>query len=154
MRADLTPMALADESNRYQLTECVAKVTRMLHRPNTRVQDTMNEAFKWLGRFKPGAAKALHSRNPSQALFRTFLEHQYTRRFGPFHVRCRANDLRTTCASERAVSTSSPAATPGQKSFCLADRSQLRHLRWLKSALVPVLSRDCRNGPRPDVDKA
>jgi hypothetical protein len=30
----------------------------MLHRPNTRVQDTMNEAFKWLGRFKPGAAKA------------------------------------------------------------------------------------------------
>jgi hypothetical protein len=58
MRADLTLMALADESNRYQLIKCVVKVTRMLHRPNTRVQDTMNEAFKWLGRFKPGAAKA------------------------------------------------------------------------------------------------
>ena len=58
MRADLTFMALAHESNRYQLTKSVAKVTRMLHRPNTHVQDTMNEAFQWLGRFKPGAAKA------------------------------------------------------------------------------------------------
>ena len=46
MRADLTFMALAGESNRYQLTKSVAKVTRMLHRPNTRVQHTMNEAFK------------------------------------------------------------------------------------------------------------
>jgi hypothetical protein len=58
MRADLTFMALADESNRYQLTKSVAKLTRSLHRPNTRVQDTMNEAFKWLGCFKPGAAEA------------------------------------------------------------------------------------------------
>src|SRR6201992_3687348 len=126
MRADLTPMALADESNRYQLTKSVAKVTRMLHRPNTRVQDPMNEAFKWLGRFKPGAAKTPHSQNPSQALFRTFLEHPTTRRLGLLYGRCRANDLRTPWASERAVSTSSPAAPPGQGSFCLADRSQLR----------------------------
>jgi hypothetical protein len=58
MRAALTFMALADESNRYQLTKFVAKTTRMLHRPNTRVQDTMNEAFKWHGCFKPGAAEA------------------------------------------------------------------------------------------------
>jgi hypothetical protein len=58
MRADLTFRALADESNRYELTKSVAKATRMLHRPNTRVQDTMNEAFKWLGCFKPGAAEA------------------------------------------------------------------------------------------------
>ena len=55
MRADLTFMALADESNRYQLTKSVAKVTRILHRPNTRVQDTMNDAFKWFGCSKPGA---------------------------------------------------------------------------------------------------
>jgi hypothetical protein len=61
MRSDLTFMALAHESNRYQLTKFVAKVTRMLHRPNTRVQDTMNEAFKWLGCFKPGAAEASHT---------------------------------------------------------------------------------------------
>jgi hypothetical protein len=58
MRADLTFMALAHQPNRYQLTKYIAKVTRMLHRPNTRVQDTMNEAFKWLGCFKPGAAEA------------------------------------------------------------------------------------------------
>jgi hypothetical protein len=58
MRTDLTFVALAGESNRYLLTKSVAKVTRMLHRPNTRVQDTMNEAFKRLGRFKPGAAEA------------------------------------------------------------------------------------------------
>jgi hypothetical protein len=65
MRTDLTFMALAGESNRYQLTKSVAKVTRMLHRPNTRVQDTMNEAFKRLGRFKPGAAKASTTRKDS-----------------------------------------------------------------------------------------
>ena len=65
MRADLTSMALADESNRYQLTKSVAKVTRILHRPNTRVQDTMNEAFKWLGCFKPGAAEASIPRKDS-----------------------------------------------------------------------------------------
>jgi hypothetical protein len=65
MRADLAFTALADESNRYQLTRSVAKVTRMLHRPNTRVRDTMNEAFKWFGRFKPGAAKASVAREDS-----------------------------------------------------------------------------------------
>jgi hypothetical protein len=65
MRADLTFMALADGSNRYQLAKSVARATRMLHRPNTRVQDTMNEAFKWLGRFKPGAAKAIIPRKDS-----------------------------------------------------------------------------------------
>jgi hypothetical protein len=55
MRTDSTFMALADESNRHPLTKPVAKVTRMLHRPNARGQNTMNEAFKWLGRFEPGA---------------------------------------------------------------------------------------------------
>jgi hypothetical protein len=65
MRADFTSMALADGSNRYQLTKSVVKVTRMLHRPNTRVQDTMNEAFKWLGCFKPGAAEASITRKGS-----------------------------------------------------------------------------------------
>ena len=58
MRTDLTFVGLAGASNRYLLAKSVAKVTRMLHRPNTRVQDTMNEAFKRLGRFKPGAAEA------------------------------------------------------------------------------------------------
>jgi hypothetical protein len=65
MRAALTFMALADESNRYQLTKSVAKVARMLHRPNTRVRDTMNEAFKWLGCVKRGAAEASIPRKKS-----------------------------------------------------------------------------------------
>lgn len=65
MRADLTFMALAGESNRYQLTKSVAKATRMLHCPNTRVQNTMNEAFKWFGCFKPGAAEASITRRDS-----------------------------------------------------------------------------------------
>jgi hypothetical protein len=55
MRADLTFTALAYEANRYRLTRLVAKATRILHRPNTRVQDTMNDAFKWFGRSKPRA---------------------------------------------------------------------------------------------------
>jgi hypothetical protein len=59
MRAELAFMALAHESNRYRLTRLVAKATRMLHRPNTRVQDTMNDAFKWFGCAKPGAADVL-----------------------------------------------------------------------------------------------
>lgn len=67
MRADLTFVALAGESNHYLLTKSVAKVTRMLHRPNTRVQDTMNEAFKRLGRFKPGAAEVSITRKDPSA---------------------------------------------------------------------------------------
>jgi hypothetical protein len=65
MRADLTFRALADKPNRYELTKTVAKAIRMLHRSNTRVQDTMNEAFKWFGRFKPGAARASIPRKDS-----------------------------------------------------------------------------------------
>jgi hypothetical protein len=53
MRAELASMALAHESNRYLLTRLIAKATRKLHRPNTRVQDTMNDAFKRFGCSKP-----------------------------------------------------------------------------------------------------
>jgi hypothetical protein len=49
MRADLTFMALANESNRYLLTQLIAKATRKLHRPNTRLQDTMNDVFERFG---------------------------------------------------------------------------------------------------------
>ena len=52
MRAELTSMALAQESNRYLLTRLIAKATRKLHRPNTRLQDTMNDAFEWFTRPK------------------------------------------------------------------------------------------------------
>jgi hypothetical protein len=55
MRADLTFMALAYESNRYLLARLIAKATRKLHRPNTRVQDTMNDVFERFGCSKPRA---------------------------------------------------------------------------------------------------
>ena len=55
MRADLTFMALAHESNRYLLTQLIAKATRKLHRPNTRLQDTMNDVFELFACSKPGA---------------------------------------------------------------------------------------------------
>jgi hypothetical protein len=42
MRSELVFRALEQESNRYQLVQQVAKGTRRLHRPNTRVQETMN----------------------------------------------------------------------------------------------------------------
>jgi hypothetical protein len=49
-------MALAHESNRYLLTRLIAKATRKLHRPKTRLQDTMNDAFKRFGCSKPRIA--------------------------------------------------------------------------------------------------
>ena len=55
MRSDLTFMALTHESNRYLLTRLIAKATRKLHRPNTRLQDTMNDVFERVGCSKPGA---------------------------------------------------------------------------------------------------
>jgi hypothetical protein len=52
MRAELTFMALTHESNRYLLTRLIAKATRKMHRPNTRLQDTMNDALERFGSSK------------------------------------------------------------------------------------------------------
>lgn len=67
MRADLTLMALAHEPNRYLLTRQIAKATRKLHRPNTRMQDTMNDAFEWFDNKTPRATRrAAESAGSSQ----------------------------------------------------------------------------------------
>jgi hypothetical protein len=50
-------MALARESNRYLLTRLIAKATRKLHRPKTRLQDTMNDAFERFVCSKPTATR-------------------------------------------------------------------------------------------------
>jgi hypothetical protein len=55
VRAELKLMALARESNRYLLTRLIAKATRKLHRPKTRLQDTMNDACERFGCSKPRA---------------------------------------------------------------------------------------------------
>jgi hypothetical protein len=47
MRSELIFEALAREPNRYLLCRLVAKGTRSLHRPNTRVQDTTNEMLEF-----------------------------------------------------------------------------------------------------------
>jgi hypothetical protein len=57
MRSDLVFGALSHVSNRYQLCQLASKATRMLHKPNTRLQDTTNEV---LGRF--------HTTNPGSVL--------------------------------------------------------------------------------------
>jgi hypothetical protein len=53
MRSELIFMAIARESNRYMLARLAAKATRILHWPNARIQDTMNDALQHLGRSSP-----------------------------------------------------------------------------------------------------
>ena len=45
MRSDLVFGALPGVPNRYQLCQSTAKAARKLHRPNARLQDTINEAL-------------------------------------------------------------------------------------------------------------
>ena len=45
MRSDLIFGALAHVTNRYQLCQLASKATRLLHKPNTRLQDTTNEVL-------------------------------------------------------------------------------------------------------------
>jgi hypothetical protein len=59
MRADLAFKALARESNRYLLCRVVATATRKLHRPNTRVQETMNDALERLSGSNPTVVAAV-----------------------------------------------------------------------------------------------
>jgi hypothetical protein len=50
MRSELIFGTVAYVSNRYLLARLASKATRKLHRPDTRIQDTANEAFARLGR--------------------------------------------------------------------------------------------------------
>lgn len=45
MRSTLIFGALAPVQNRYMLCQLVSKATRKFHRPNTRIQETMNEVL-------------------------------------------------------------------------------------------------------------
>jgi hypothetical protein len=46
MRSELVFKAFIYESNRYQLCGLIAKGTRKLHRPNTRLQETTNDLIE------------------------------------------------------------------------------------------------------------
>ena len=45
MRSDLVFEALHTLRNRYLLCQLASKATRRFHRPNTRIQETMNEVL-------------------------------------------------------------------------------------------------------------
>jgi len=49
MRSDLIYDSLKPVTNRYMLCQLVSKATRKFHRPNTRIQDTMNDVLVRVG---------------------------------------------------------------------------------------------------------
>jgi hypothetical protein len=53
MRSDLVLRAMAHVSNRFLLAKLTATATRKLHRPNTRIQGTMNDVLVRLSEAVP-----------------------------------------------------------------------------------------------------
>ncbi|MBZ5566903.1 MAG: DNA-directed RNA polymerase subunit omega [Acidobacteriia bacterium] len=49
MRSDLVFDALHTLRNRYMLCQLASKATRRFHRPNTRIQETMNQVLQRIG---------------------------------------------------------------------------------------------------------
>ena len=70
MRSDLVFGAMTHVSNRFQLTKLAAKATRKLHRPNTRIQETMNDVLIRFSQANPTAAKAGEPNNGNAQPFR------------------------------------------------------------------------------------
>lgn len=50
MRSDLVFAVMPHVPNRFQLTRLAATATRRFHRPNTRIQETVNEVLVRLSR--------------------------------------------------------------------------------------------------------
>jgi len=53
IRSDLIFESLHTLQNRYMLCQLASKATRKFHRPNTRIQETMNEVLGRIARSKP-----------------------------------------------------------------------------------------------------
>jgi hypothetical protein len=49
MRSNLIYDALNTVNNRYLLCQLISKATRKFHKPNTRIQDTMNDVLVRVG---------------------------------------------------------------------------------------------------------
>lgn len=58
MRSDLVYGAALDVSNRYRLCQLTAKAARKLHKPNARLQDTINEVLVHLSMSATASASA------------------------------------------------------------------------------------------------
>ena len=56
MRSDLVFGALAQVSNRYRLCKLATKATRKIHRPHTRMQDTINDVLTRFHQSHPESA--------------------------------------------------------------------------------------------------
>ena len=65
MRSDLIYDALDTVRNRYLLCQLLSKATRKFHKPNTRVQETMNDVLVRVGAdfFGPAGRRAQPTRN-------------------------------------------------------------------------------------------
>ena len=70
MRSDLIYGALTHVSNRFLLTQLAAKATRKLHRPNTRIQETMNAVFIRFSQANPNTGEAGEVNNGNAKLSR------------------------------------------------------------------------------------
>jgi hypothetical protein len=64
MRSELIFGALTHVSNRYQLCQLASKATRKLHKPNTRLQDTMNDVLVRFREQSPAAATSATRQEP------------------------------------------------------------------------------------------
>jgi hypothetical protein len=53
MRSNLIHNALDTVTNRYLLCQLVSKATRKFHKPNTRIQETMNDVLARVGSAGP-----------------------------------------------------------------------------------------------------
>ena len=68
MRSALVFDAMTHVSNRFLLTMLAAKATRKLHRPNTRVQETVNDVLVRFSRANPRATVQCIKQMPARAL--------------------------------------------------------------------------------------
>ncbi|HEX3661231.1 MAG TPA: DNA-directed RNA polymerase subunit omega [Acidobacteriaceae bacterium] len=68
MRSELIFGALTHVSNRYQLCQLASKATRKLHKPNTRLQDTMNDVLLRFRETSPAAVAAVTTRTEAVSL--------------------------------------------------------------------------------------
>jgi hypothetical protein len=64
MRSELVFDAVQHIPNRYLLTRAAAKAIRKLHRPNTRVADSVNEVFARIGLANVLVAQTCNSADP------------------------------------------------------------------------------------------
>jgi GTP cyclohydrolase I len=67
MRSDLIYEALRTVKNRYMLCQVASKATRKFHKPNTRIQETMNEVLARFGESETSEQVVRHPERVAEA---------------------------------------------------------------------------------------